>query len=130
MDSSNKRLPSRYHEDILSHRSSNSNSLSTRSSVYSPNIEKQLHSLIIEDDDTKEETEDLLQKTFDQLDVDKLSVQQEQESNLSTKRPVSTLRNTYSFQSSTTEEDVNSSYLSNQSLNDDDECNVSCFVII
>ncbi|CAO3616926.1 unnamed protein product [Mucor fragilis] len=55
------------------HSSSNNSSnllLSNRSSVYAPNIERQLNSLVIEDDDTHEDTAELLQQTFDQLDVE------------------------------------------------------------
>ncbi|GAN10005.1 hypothetical protein MAM1_0311d09539 [Mucor ambiguus] len=55
------------------HSSSNNSSsflVSNRSSVYTPNIERQLNSLVIEDDDTQENTAQLLQQTFDQLDVE------------------------------------------------------------
>ncbi|KAK4513286.1 uncharacterized protein ATC70_011854 [Mucor velutinosus] len=54
------------------HSSSNNSSnllLSNRSSAYTPNIERQLNSLVVEDDDTQKDTAELLQQTFDQLDT-------------------------------------------------------------
>lgn len=52
-------------------RTISSASLSNRSSVYAPNIEKQLHSLVIEDEDTQEERAEVLEQTFQEMDFDK-----------------------------------------------------------
>ncbi|OAC97573.1 hypothetical protein MUCCIDRAFT_116350 [Mucor lusitanicus CBS 277.49] len=76
-----KQLPfyGRHNSDLFTnssttslHSSNNSSHLllSNRSSVYAPNIERQLNSLVIEDDGTQEDTAELLQQTFDQLDVE------------------------------------------------------------
>lgn len=109
------------------HSSSNNSSnllLSNRSSVYTPNIERQLHSLVIEDDDTKEDTAELLQQTFDQLDVEA------QENSIyashQQQRPNSFLTTDKSFQSSVTDEDYKStSCKSNPSLFNGDNDSVS-----
>ncbi|CAO3644012.1 unnamed protein product [Mucor hiemalis] len=50
---------------------SSSASLSNRSSTYAPNIEKQLHSLVIADGDTQQERDEVLEQAFQEMDFDK-----------------------------------------------------------
>lgn len=122
----------RHYNDVLSnssntslHSSSHNSSnalLSNRSSLYKPNIERQLHSLVVEDDDSQENTAELLQQTFDQLD--KETQVQSSHNSYQQPRPVSTLTTTRSYQSSTSDEDCHStSCNSNTSYraNDDDD---------
>ncbi|KAL9539381.1 hypothetical protein MBANPS3_010288 [Mucor bainieri] len=111
------------------HSSGNNSSnllLSNRSSVYTPNIERQLNSLVIEDDDTQEDTAELLQQTFDQLDVET----QEHAMLPRPSRPVSSFTTTAdtSFQSSsiTDEDHASISYKSNHAswTYKDDDSNI------
>lgn len=105
------------------HSGSNNSStllLSNRPSVYTPNIERQLHSLVIEDDYTKKNTAELLQQTFDQLDMDA------QENSIyashQQQKPNSFLKTDKSFQSSVTDEYYKStSYKRNSSLLNGDD---------
>lgn len=56
------------HTSLYGHHNNSSHSLHTKG--YVPNIEKQLHSLLVEEEDTQEETVELLQQTFAQLEVE------------------------------------------------------------
>ncbi|KAI8642163.1 hypothetical protein BD408DRAFT_443680 [Parasitella parasitica] len=98
--------------------------LSNRSSVYTPNIERQLHSLVTEDEDTPQDTAQLLQQTFDQLDIE--TQEHSTLTSCSQHRPISSLMANEIIQSGASDKDYSSSSCKSNSIlcNEDDDSRI------